>query len=282
MSVRKPHAKADRIALVTGCRSGFGRSTALALAREGYTVYAGVRDISTCGPLLAAARDLPVTILPLDVTRDADRRAAMDRIIGAHGRLDLLVNNAGLALDGPLENIDEAALRHIFEVNVFAVRSLTALALPHMRAARAGRIIFISSVSGRLAMPLMGAYAASKFALEALGEAWRHELSGLGIHVTLIEPGPYRTEIFTDRLDPEALPEDYRPMVASFLALRTRIKQRAGNPDEVARLVVKLAQHRKPKLRYVVGPSARLRTNLKRFLPHSLIERVVRRFMRPR
>jgi NAD(P)-dependent dehydrogenase (short-subunit alcohol dehydrogenase family) len=274
-------ADGPRIALVTGCRSGFGRATALALGRAGLKVYAGVRDISTSGALIAAARDLPISVIPLDVTSDPDRRRAIETIIGAHGRLDILVNNAGLALDGPLETIDEDDLRHLFEVNVFGVRSLTALALPHMRAQRAGRIILISSVSGRLAMPIMGAYASSKFALEAMGEAWRHELSGFGIDVTLIEPGPYRTEIFTDELKVDDVPEDYRPMVGSFLFLRRRIKHRAGDPEDVARLVVRLSSIRKPRLRYVVGPNAKLRTMLKSVLPHGLIERVVRRFMKP-
>ncbi len=270
-----------RIALVTGCRAGFGRATALALGRAGIKVYAGVRDISTSGALIAAARDLPISVVPLDVTSDLDRRRTIETIIATEGRLDILVNNAGLALDGPLETIDEDDLRHLFEVNVFGVRSLTALALPHMRAQKKGRIILISSVSGRLAMPIMGAYASSKFALEAMGEAWRHELSGFGIDVTLIEPGPYRTEIFSDALEVDRVPEDYHPMVKSFLSLRQRIKRGAGDPEDVARLIVRLSSKRRPRLRYVLGPNAKLRTTLKSLLPHSLIERVVRRFMKP-
>ncbi|HSD66893.1 MAG TPA: SDR family oxidoreductase [Vicinamibacteria bacterium] len=266
--------------LVTGCSSGIGLAVAREAARAGHVVYAGLRD-----PASGPAPEADFVPVALDVTRAAEREAAVARVVREQGRLDVLVNNAGVALGGFLEQVEEDELRHVFDVNVFGAWAMTRAALPQLRAAR-GLVVFMSSMSGRTALPGLGAYAASKFGLEALGEAWRHELAPLGVRVVLVEPGAYRTEIFGRnrrlgrRVRDAASP--YAPRVERLDALARRTAERlARDPAEVARLVVSLFDARRPRLRYPIGPGARLRTVLLRVAPFSLVEAIVRRTLRP-
>lgn len=276
---------ACRVALVTGARSGIGFHTALVLARRGFKVYAGLRDAADAGALMheAARQEGGLAIMPvaLDVT-DADARRRVIEDIGlVDGRLDLLVNNAGVSLDGPFELVTDDELRRLFEVNVFGAFGLTREALPLMRARGRGRVIMVSSMSGRMALPAMGAYAASKFALEGLGEAWQHELRPFGVELVLVEPGPYRTELFR----PEAMsamtreavgaPGPYRALVDRFVVLREAVRKSAGDPAEVAAVIGDLAAARKVPLRVPVGASARLRSLARRLLPDGALSRIV-------
>ncbi|HET6345023.1 MAG TPA: SDR family oxidoreductase, partial [Myxococcota bacterium] len=187
-----------RVVLITGCSSGFGLLSAVRLARQGHRVFASMRDLERAAPLQAAARDagVAVDLLQLDVGDPASRQRAISDIRGAAGRIDVLINNAGQALGGFFEDVDLDELRAQFEVNFFAVAALSRAVLPMMRAQGHGRIINISSVSGLVAQPSVSAYCASKFALEGLSEAMRHELLPYNIHVVLVEPGSYRTDIF--------------------------------------------------------------------------------------
>ncbi len=273
------------VALVTGARTGIGFHTAIVLARRGFKVYAGLRDAGDAEALMAeAARPaggLAIMPVALDVT-DADARRRVIEDIGlVDGRLDVLVNNAGVSLDGPLELVSDRELQRIFEVNVFGAFALTREALPLMRARGRGRVILVSSMSGRMALPAMGAYAASKFALEGLGEAWQHELRPFGIDVVLVEPGPYRTELFR----PEAMsegtraavgaPGPYRALVDRFVVLREAVRKTAGDPIEVAEVIAGLATARKVPLRVPVGTSARLRALARRLLPDGALSRIV-------
>lgn len=275
-----------KIVLVTGCTSGFGLHIAQDAAAAGHTVYAGVRSLERADALIAATRGHDVTILPLDVTDTAQRDEAIARVLADHGRLDALVNNAGVALGGPLEMVAEDELRRVFETNVFAVWALTRAALPAMRAAGSGRVINISSMSGRQALPLLGTYAGSKFALEGLSEAWRHELRPLGIDVVLVEPGAYRTDIFgrnrTVARDARAEP-DYVPLVDRIDALFARtVDKAARDPREVSRLVVRLLTKANPDLRYPIGPGTTLRNLALRALPGRAVEGLVRLAVRPK
>jgi NAD(P)-dependent dehydrogenase (short-subunit alcohol dehydrogenase family) len=271
-----------RVVLVTGCSSGIGRAIANEAARSGHVVYAGVRDPASGEGLASMPGVVPVT---LDVTSEADREAAVERVRREQGRLDVLVNNAGVALGGFLEQLDEDEIRHLFDVNVFGAWALTRVALPHLRESR-GLVVLMSSMSGRSALPGLGAYAASKFALEGLGEAWRHELAPFGVRVVLVEPGAYRTEIFGRnrrlgrRVKEAASP--YAPFVAHSEALAARTVERlARDPSAVARLVVSLFGESRPALRHPIGPGARLRALLLRVAPFSLVEAILRRAMRP-
>lgn len=267
--------------LVTGCRSGFGLHIAVEAARRGHTVYAGLRDRETRGALVAAAGALDVRPVQLDITNAAERQGVVDAIVEEHGRVDGLVNNAGVALGGFLEQVEEDELRKVFDVNVFGTWALTRAVLPSMRAQRSGRIVMISSVSGIMALPGLGAYAGSKFALEGLSEAFRHELSLFGIDTYLVEPGAYRTDIWNRNRtvcrnadDPDSPWADWSERLdARFEAI---VNRNVREPDEVVDLVCDLLSGPRRRLRHPIGPATTVR-RLFKLLPWRLLERRVRR-----
>jgi NAD(P)-dependent dehydrogenase (short-subunit alcohol dehydrogenase family) len=269
------------IVLCTGCRTGFGKLIAVSAARAGHTVYAGVRDPNNAPELTEACRGLSVIPIALEVTNDAQRVAAVERIVREQGRLDALINNAGIALAGFQEQVAPDELQKLFDVNVFAVHALTRLCLPHLRSSR-GMVINISSMAGRQALPGLGAYASSKFALEGMTEALRHELRPFGVRVVLVEPGPYRTEIFhTNRWNAR---ETEKP--GPYTAFRNRIEKllagaerRMGNAQEVADLTVKLLREKRPRLRYPLGPGTGARLMAQRTLPFEVLERILGRMI---
>ena len=276
-----------QVVLITGCRSGFGLLLAVAAAQAGHTVYAGLRDLGTAGDLRAAAAAAGVTVhlLQLDVNNEAERRAAVQRVEDEQGRIDVLINNAGVALGGFVEMVSEAELRQIIETNLISAHALTRLVLPGMRSRRAGKVLFLSSNSGLVAMPGLGAYAASKFALEGLAEALRHELRPFGVSIVLIEPGPYKTDIWgRNRALCAAAsqpPADYAPYLRHIDDRARQLVERvAEDPQIVVRYTLGLLQQRRPALRHVLGISAKARVWLKRFLPFGVLEAIIARFMR--
>ena len=263
--------------LVTGCRSGFGLGVSVAAARAGFDVYAGLRDLATADPLREAIDGLSVTPVQLDVTNAEERDAVVERIASERGRLDGVVNNAGIALGGFLEQVDEEEVRRVFDVNVFGAWGMTRACLPLMRETGGGTVVMVSSMSGRFALPGLGVYAGSKFALEGMSEAWRHELRPFGIRVSIIEPGAYRTDIFgrnrtvsRHARDPESPYAPYARFVDhTFAKVVDRI---ARDPAEVCDRIVKILKDPNPPLRITVGPGARPRAVMMRFLPFSAIE----------
>lgn len=274
------------VLLITGCRSGFGLLTAVEAARRGHTVYAGLRDLDTAEGLVAASEGLDVTPVQLDVTVAAEREAVVARIVQEQGRLDGLVNNAGIALGGALEWLDEDELRKVIEVNVMAVWAMTNAVLPTMRAQRSGTIVNVSSVSGLMAMPGLGAYATSKFALEGMSEAWRQELRPFGVRVVLVEPGPFKTDIWgrNRTLSRRALDPDgpYAPFITHLENAVVAVAQdRAEDPEVVSRAITNLLEHPDPALRHVLGRSAWIRLAAKRFLPTWVMERIIQRLVAP-
>ena len=170
--------------LISGASRGIGRATALRLARSGWDVYATVRNAGDGEQLTAEAAGAGLSVLELDVTSD-EQVAALDGALPE--QLDAVVNNAGIVVSGPLESLSADDMRNQFEVNVVGAVALTNLVLPRLRASR-GRIVFVSSLSGRISTPMTGAYNASKFAIEALADAWRLELRRWGVKVILVEP----------------------------------------------------------------------------------------------
>ena len=270
-----------RVLLITGCRSGFGLLTAKAAAEAGWIVYASLRDESTAHELLRATEGLDVRVLQLDVTSAADRQAAVQRITEEEGRLDGLVNNAGQALGGFLELVEEDELRALFEVNVFGTWAVTRAFLPLLRQRVGSTVVMVSSTSGITALPGLGAYAASKFALEGMGEAWRHELALLGVRVVLIEPGAYATDIFgrNRRISRgNAEPGVYGPWAGGVLEVFESVVDRiARDPTEVSAAIVRILDHPRPPLRYPLGPGASVRGVLRRFVPTRLSELLVQR-----
>ncbi len=271
------------IVLVTGCRSGFGLHIAVHAARAGHTVYAGLRDLATKDDLVVATRGLDVRPVQLDVVDAAQREAVVSQIVKEHGRIDALVNNAGVALGGFQEQIEEGELRRLFDVNVFAPFALTKLVLPHLRAQRGGVVINITSMAGRQAMPGLGGYAGSKFALEGLTEALRHEMRPFGVRVVLVEPGPYKTDIFgrnrTLAAEAEREGGPYAAYMRRMEALLEKMEARMGDPEEVAALVTTLLTEPRPKLRYPLGPGVAARIWSRRVLPFEGVERILARII---
>jgi len=208
----------SQVVFITGSSTGFGRDTAVALARRGHHVFATMRDIRgrNAAPRreldeLALSERLKLDVLELDVTSDDSARHAVDAAVRHAGRLDVVVNNAGYAGLGVTEAFTADQFQQMFDVNVLGVQRVNRAALPVMRTQRSGLLIHISSAAGRVVVPTMAAYCASKFALEALADAYRYELLPFGINSILVEPGIYRTPIFDRIASPadEARAKDY-------------------------------------------------------------------------
>jgi len=237
--------------LVTGSTSGFGRLMVERLARQGHTVFAGMRDVAgKNAPAAEAVRQfaereqLVVQVVEVDVTDDASVERAIDAIIGTTGRIDVVVNNAGVSYSGPLEAFTSDQVRQQFETNVFSVLRVNRAALPQMRKQGSGLLLQIGSISGRLALPYLGLYGATKFALEGLTESYRDELAPFGIDAAIIEPGTYPTTISANRqvaADAERFAL-YRADIDVFLASFYAENRSATPPDpqEVADAVARV------------------------------------------
>jgi NAD(P)-dependent dehydrogenase (short-subunit alcohol dehydrogenase family) len=257
--------------LITGCSSGIGRATALAFLDEEWEVYATARnpaDIETLG-------ERGCDISTLDVTDDEDVERVVSRIVDEHGRIDCLVNNAGYAQFGPVEDVPVDRVHDQFDVNVYGPHRLTRAVLPHMREQEEGTIVNVSSVAGRLAIPGGGVYCASKFALEAMSDALRVEVEEHGVDVVLIEPGPVDTQ-FDQRAAAEVDGElDRSGAYDSFYKAFDDSQAVSGGgfweetPERVAEDVLNAASATKPAARYHVGTVARVGV-LARFVPDSL------------
>jgi NAD(P)-dependent dehydrogenase (short-subunit alcohol dehydrogenase family) len=246
--------------LITGCSTGIGRATATRLARLGHPVCATARRLETLQTLAQAG----CQTLALDVTDEESIRAALKAVEAEHGHVHALVNNAGYSQSGPVEEVTLASLRRQFETNVFGAIRLCQLVLPGMRAARAGRIINVSSMGGRMTLPGGGAYHATKYALEALSDALRYETKGFGIDVVVIEPGPVTTEFGnTANASVADQPEEgpYAEFVAGVDALvtKTYAKPPRGStrPEAIAEVIATAITTRRPRTRYLVGTTAR-------------------------
>ena len=196
--------------LVTGSSSGFGRLTVETLARQGHRVFAGIRASTSRNTratnelhALAEKEHLALQVIELDVTNDTSVHEAIEQVVQTADRLDVVVNNAGVAYSGPLEAFTLEQVQQQFETNVFGVIRVNRAALPHMRAQGSGLLLQIGSVVGRLAFPFVGLYGATKFALEGLTESYRYELAALGIDAVIVEPGTYPTNISANNSAPE-------------------------------------------------------------------------------
>jgi NAD(P)-dependent dehydrogenase (short-subunit alcohol dehydrogenase family) len=282
-------AAARGAVVVTGASTGIGRATALRLARLGFEVLAGVRR-GADGERLAADASGALTPLSIDVSDAASIEAAaaeVERAAGAAG-LRGLVNNAGVAEPGPVELLPLETLRRQLEVNVVGQVAVTQAVLPLLRRGR-GRIVNVSSVGGRVSTPALGAYSASKFALEALSDSLRMELRPWGIDVVVIEPGSIRTEIWRrgekqadslmERL-PEAQRELYAPLVAGMRRLSAQTQERAIPAERVADRIARALTVRRPRTRYVVGADARIQIALAAMLPDRVFDALVLRMLR--
>ncbi|HEX3735556.1 MAG TPA: SDR family NAD(P)-dependent oxidoreductase [Solirubrobacterales bacterium] len=288
-----------RSVLVTGASTGIGRATALWLDSAGWRVFAGVRREEDAEALRQAGSEL-ISPLILDITDASQIAAAAERTGSeAGGGLEGLVNNAGVAIPSPLETIPVEDFRRQIEVNLTGHVAVTQAMLPLLRASavplspnasprnHAGRIVFISSIGGRIAFPLTGAYHAAKFGIEAVGDVFRQELRPWGISVSIVEPGSIDTPIWdrgertADEIG-ERSPERealYGQAIASYRKVVKQLAERGIPPEKVAKVVEHALSSGRPRTRYLVGIDAKLQARVKPFVPTPIFDRIVARAM---
>ncbi|MEU7113164.1 oxidoreductase [Streptomyces sp. NPDC046182] len=243
----------SKVWLITGANSGFGRAFADAAIAQGDIVVAAARRVETLDDLVAAHPD-QVDAVALDVTDTVAIDAVVRDVAERHGRIDVLVNNAGRTHVGSVEETDDAELRSLFEVHLFGPAALTRAVLPHMRARRSGAIVQLSSVGGQMSMAGFGAYSATKFALEGLSEALAAEVRPLGIDVLIVEPGAFRTSLFGNRSMSADGIADYTDTVGETRTyVETGGGTQPGDPAKAAAAVLKALDADRTPLRLALG-----------------------------
>ncbi len=272
-----------RTILITGASSGIGRDAALALARRGHHVIAAARRLPALAALADQVPDGRITPLVLDLddtSSIATAAAAIDRLTAGRG-IDVLVNNAGFATAGALAELADRELRAQFETNVFGLMALTRAVLPAMLERGDGRIVNVSSVSGRVPAPILGAYHASKYALEALSDALRMEVAAFGVTVSIVEPGTIRTE-FASRALAEGIKARtgvtrYAAVYERAAALEARFDGMASTTSPVIRAITHAVDARRPRARYVAPRRFALLIALVRLVPTCWLDAAMRR-----
>lgn len=263
-----------KTALVTGASSGIGEATAERLAMAGYKVYGTSRRG-------AQPSKRSFEMLSLDVTSDDSAESAVEELIRREGRIDLLVNNAGIGVapaGAEESSMDQA--QSIFDTNFFGIVRMTRAVVPHMRRERSGRIINIGSVLGFLPMPYMALYAATKHAVEGYSESLDHELRSWGIRVSIIEPAYTRTKFDAHVLEPDAARDENRELRAALADTVKAAMAKADEPGVVAEVVLKAASAARPKLRYTAGGAAGRLWLLRRFAPAAVLDAGIRKDMK--
>jgi NAD(P)-dependent dehydrogenase (short-subunit alcohol dehydrogenase family) len=262
-----------KIALITGASSGIGKSIALALLKEGYEVYGAARRLEK----MAEIKDAGGKVISLDVTSEVSISAAVDQIVKESGGVDVLINNAGYGTYGAVEDVPVSEGRRQFEVNLFGLAEVTKRVLPGMRERGFGKIINISSMGGRIYMPLGAWYHASKHALEGFSDCLRFETEPFGIDVVIIEPGSIKTEwtgIATNSMLTYSGGTAYDGLARKASGLFSGTE--GSDPQVITALVLKALRARRPKTRYAGGKYARLFLLLRRLLPDRLFDGLLR------
>ena len=249
----------EKIALVTGSSSGIGLETVLALARDGYEIFASMRDVSKGAELEYAAKkeNLKIKIIELDVDKEESIISVIKKISTEHGRLDVLVNNAGYGQFGCTEDISLNDFRKQFETNFFSIVRIIQEVSPIMRKQKSGIIVNMSSVVGKIGLPGSSAYISTKFALEGFSECLRYELGQFGIKVMLIEPGVIKTNFFNAMKVPESKTDvKYKELTDHILAGLKMMSAMGTAPSQVADVIMKAINSDEILPRYIVGTDA--------------------------
>jgi len=274
----------QKIALITGCSSGFGYLTALKFSREGIYTYASVRNLRSPGVKqlvkIAKEENLPLEIIKLDVTNEKSIKTAVKTIYRKKKCIAILVNNAGFGTLGPTESFTIEEVKNQFETNLYGLLRVIKIVTPIMRSQKNGLIINLSSIAGLIPFPLFGIYSASKYSVETLTETLRFELSQFGIKVTTVEPGSYKTNFTQNRMHPKDMESKeyknspYQKLISNFFARykKTHDKNRkmlskVANPQEVADKIYAITNIKNPAPRYLIGQDAKFYNSLKSFLP---------------
>jgi NAD(P)-dependent dehydrogenase (short-subunit alcohol dehydrogenase family) len=267
-SNNKPNGEITRIAVVTGSSSGIGFKTALLLARSGFHTYATMRNLEKSKSIteIANTEKLPLQVVQLDVNDDISVKNAIDKIVGAaaeNKRIDALVNNAGYGLVGAFEDLSVEEIKAQFETNLYGVIRVTQQVLPVMRKQNSGgTIVNVSSVGGRIGVPVLSAYQSTKFALEGLSESMSYELEPFGIRVVIIEPGFIRTNIVNSSTSAQKALDPKSPYFPLMQKVKNHFKSMIENasssspPEEVAKVILHAITSENPQLRYTVGNDA--------------------------
>ncbi|MBI3617260.1 MAG: SDR family oxidoreductase [Candidatus Omnitrophica bacterium] len=274
-----------QVVLITGCSSGFGLLTAARLAAKGCTVVATMRDLKKEGNLISEVnrRGGTVEVLQMDVTDKQSVMRAVERIRMGHGRIDVLVNNAGYGIGGFFEDLTDEEIRAQMETNFFGVQNVTRAVIPLMRQCRRGKIINVSSVAGFSASPSFSAYNASKWALEAFSEGLRYELQFFGIDVLLIEPGTYKTKIFYENAQyARHFDNPDSPYFIWSQHLRRKVMAYVNDchkdPEEIGIMVEKLIRAKNPPFRNIPDIESQVLYWLRRILPFRVYSAMIRMF----
>lgn len=259
-----------RVILITGASTGIGLATAELLAAQGHTVFGTSRQPEKHSVTA-------FTLLRLDVRDDTSVAACVEAVLAQAGRIDVLVNNAGVSLSGAVEEASIADAKRLFETNFFGVLRMVNAVLPIMRQQRSGCIINISSLAGIMGVPYIGLYSASKHALEGYSEALRYEVKPFGIRVTLVEPGDTRTDITLNTPAPERSISDYDGLREQVNAMHAANVQNGLAAETIARAIARLVNHPRPGLRHPITKKLEIFVPLaRRFLPYFLIEPNIR------
>jgi NAD(P)-dependent dehydrogenase (short-subunit alcohol dehydrogenase family) len=267
--------------LLTGAGSGIGAATALHLDRLGIKVFAGVHD-SADGEILARQGSPSLVVQTVDVTNRAsvDRWGAMVSDELGASALSAVVNVAGEGIAGPLELLPIESLREQLDVNVVGPVSVTQVALPLLRRGRGGRVVFVGSMGGLVAVQLAGAYHASKYAIEAIGDAWRQELGPEGISVSIVEPGPIATPLWAkavETLDRLPASDRYAERIDAFRESLRNASKNGASPAKVASVIEHAVCAPRPRTRYPVGVAAMVVPKIRRLIPDRLFDKAARR-----
>lgn len=262
------------VALVTGASSGIGRAAALALVDAGFDVIGTSRHAAKAAPAEG------VTFLDLDVADDESVRTLVAQVLEQFGRIDVLVNNAGMGAAGAAEETSVAQTKRIFEVNVFGAIRMTNAVLPHMRARGGGRIVNVSSVMGLLPAPFMAAYSATKHAIEGYSESVDHEVREYGVRVVLVEPAYTSTGFEANAQGPDSPLPVYAAQRQVAVELMAAAMKDADDPAVVAKVIVAAATDARPRVRYTAGPLAGRVSLLRRLVPARAFDKQIRKLNR--
>lgn len=262
-----------KVVLITGGSSGLGRTMANHLSAAGYIVYGTSRKVE------GEIKDLDnFKLIELDVTNEASIKRALELIKKRETRLDILINNAGLSIAGPVEETSLEEIQKIFNTNVFGVLSTSKLCLPLLRESR-GYIINISSLAGEIALPFRSVYSSSKFALEGLTESLSMEVSSFGIKVIMIQPGDLNTSINQNRAISTVAPDSvYHKTFSKHLKEVEEEMDTSMDPAVIGKLIIRILNEKKPKLRYQVGTfTQKASTTIKKVLPNRIFEKILKK-----
>ena len=267
------------VVLITGCSTGIGFETSLILAREGYRVFATMRDLKRSSALRQAAQGLPLEIVPLDVDKARSVHKAVAVVRRMAGRIDILINNAGFGAFGALEEFTDEEILGQYQTNVFGLLTVTREVLPLMRHQGSGRILHVGSLAGKMTFAGIGLYCSSKYSVEAIAESLRLEVRPFNIQVALVEPGVIETRFKSNRRKSQAFLQGrsaYQSVMNRVFAWSNRRAEGAPVAEKVAVAILKALRVRRMAIRYSVGFDAVWYPVAKRFMPDSFYDQLMR------